>query len=173
MLKQVSQNNKVIEVNSLNITYTTYEDEYHFLFNFNSGFEVIFAIKDSNMVTFLNFITEILDNYSKYSDIIFKEDINNLEVSCTSRLFFMRRDFNIKYDDVKISFNVNIILLNELQKFRNNFIFHPKPIDIDNNIKKELENYINSDKEKHNKKRSRQEEKITVIKRMKTNYFFH
>lgn len=155
-----------VEVNSLNITYTTYEDEYHFLFDFNSGFEVIFAIKDSNINTFLTFITEILDNDNKYRDVIFKENINNLEISCT-----LRRAFNINYNDIKITFNVNQILLNALQNFRDNFTFHPKPIDIDDKIKEELLYYINSGEEKHNKKRSRPEEKITVIKRMKTNYF--
>jgi hypothetical protein len=154
-----------VEVNSLNITYTTYEDEYHFLFDFNSGFEVIFAIKDSNIDRFLTFITEILDNDNKYRYIIFKENINNLDISCT-----LRRSFNINYNDILISFNVNQILLNALQNFRDNFTLHPKPIVIDNKIKEEIEEYINFE-EKSNKKRSRPEEKITVIKRMKTNYF--
>ena len=153
------------EVISLKITYTTYSDEYHFLFNFNAGFEVIFAIKDNNIDTFLNFITEILDEENKYSDIIFKEDINNLEVQLTSRLF-MKRAFSIKYDDIKLSFNVNDILLNELQKFRNNFSFHPKSIVINNNIKKELENYINFDRKK-DKKRYYTEDKNRVSKKPK------
>ena len=144
---------KLFEVNSLNITYTTYSDEYHFLFDFNSGFEVIFAIKDNNIDTFLTFITEILDKDNKYRDIIiFKEEINNLEISCTSE-FFMRRAFNIKYNDIKISFNVNQILLDELQKFHNNFSFQPKPIVINKQIKKEIEEYINYE-EKNGKKRS-------------------
>ena len=169
MFKQVSQNIKTIQVYNLNITYTTYNDEYHFLFDFNSGFEVIFAIKDSNIDTFLTLIIEILDEDNKYRDIIFKEDINNLEISCTSE-FFMRRAFNIKYDDIKITFNVNKILLDALQKFHNNFSFESKPIATTNKIKEELENYINSDETK-NKKRTRPEEKITVIKKIKTNYF--
>ena len=151
------------EVSSLKITYTTYSDEYHFLFNFNAGFEVIFAIKDSNIDTFLTLITEILDEENKYRDIIFKEDINNLEISCK---FFMKRVFNIKYDDIKLSFNVNDILLNELQKFRNNLSFHSKSIVIDNNIKKELENYINFDGKK-DKKRYYTEDKNRVSKKPK------
>jgi hypothetical protein len=136
-----------VEVNSLNITYTTYEDEYHFLFNFNSSFEVIFAIKDSNIDKFLTFIIEILDNDNKYRDIIFKEDINNLEISCTSE-FFMKRSLNVNYNDIKITFNLNQILLNALQNFCDNFTFHPKPIVVDNKIRKELENYINFYEEK-------------------------
>lgn len=165
MLKQVSQNNEVIEVNSLKITYTTYSDEYHFLFNFNAGFEVIFAIKDSNIDTFLTLITEILDEENKYRDIIFKEDINNLEISCTSE-FFMRRSLNVKYDDIKITFNVNQILLDTLQNFYNNFSFHPKSIVIDIKVKEELTNYINFDGKK-DKKRYYTEDKNRPNKKLK------
>ena len=135
---------KLTEVNSLNITYTTYEDAYHFIFEFNSNLEVLFVIKD---IRFFTFITEILDTDNKYRDIIYKEDINNLEISCTSD-FFMKRGFNIKYQDNKISFIVNQVLLNELQNFHNNFAFQPEPIIIDNKIKEELVNYINFDEQK-------------------------
>ena len=160
------------EVRSLKITYTIYSDEYHFLFNFNSGFEVIFAIKDNNIDTFLTFITEILDEENKYRDIIFKEDINNLEISCTTE-FLMRRSLNIKYDDIKLSFNVNQILLDTLQNFYNNFSFHPKPIIINNEVKGELTNYINFDGKKdvnrlnNGKKRYYTEDKNRVSKKPK------
>ena len=61
----------------------------------------------------------------------------------------MRRVLNIKYDDIKISFNVNEILLSGLQNFHHNFTFCSKPIIINNKIKEELYEYIKFDEEKY------------------------
>jgi hypothetical protein len=60
----------------------------------------------------------------------------------------MKRSLNVNYNDIKITFNLNQILLNALQNFCDNFTFHPKPIVVDNKIRKELENYINFYEEK-------------------------
>ena len=60
----------------LNISYTTYEDEYHFNFILYNT-EMIFAIKDSNILKFLEFIKK---SFSVPFKSYFEEDINNLKL---------------------------------------------------------------------------------------------
>ena len=123
----------------LQITYTTYMDEYHFNFAFNSNMEIIFAVKDSNILKFLSFIEESFNTYNKL-DNYFREDINNLEI------YYNNAIFSISYNDVNFEVEYTDDIIKSLVNFYKHFQMVQKPLKINNNIKKELTEYINGNK---------------------------
>jgi hypothetical protein len=123
----------------LNITYTTYRDEYHFNFTFNTNIEIIFAVKDCNILKFLSFIEDFFNKHNKLFSY-FKEDINNLELYCNNVIF------SISYNDINFEVEYNDDILKSLENFYEQFQMVKQPLKIDNIIKKELSEYINGHK---------------------------
>ena len=121
----------------LNITYTTYIDEYHFKFNFNANIEIIFAVREYNILKFLSFIEEMLNKHNKLVNY-FKGDINNLELYCNDNIF------RISYNDIKFEIIYTDDILKSLENFYNQFHMVQQPLKIDNVTKKELAEYIDT-----------------------------
>jgi hypothetical protein len=119
----------------LSISYTTYEDEYHFNFNFDNT-EMIFAIKDSNILKFLEFIKK---SFSVPFKSYFEEDINNLKLHIDEDIL------SISYNDIRYEVKYNNEIIKSLENFYKNFGMTSKPLKVDDDIKEELTNYIIND----------------------------
>jgi hypothetical protein len=119
----------------LSISYTTYENEYHFNFNFDNT-EMIFAIKDSNILKFLEFIEK---SFNSPFESHFEEDINNLKLHTNEDIL------SISYNDIDFEVKYNNEILKSLENLHKEFIMEPVAIKVDDNIKQELTNYIIND----------------------------
>ncbi len=119
----------------LSISYTTYEDEYHFNFNFDNT-EMIFAIKDTNILKFLTFIE---NSFSIPFESYFEEDINNLKLHTDEDIFSF--SYNDIYFEVKYDNELTKALKNLYEKFE----MTSQPLKVDDVIKEELIKYINEE----------------------------
>jgi len=116
----------------LSISYTTYEDEYHFNFNLDNT-EMIFAIKDANILKFLEFIEK---SFNSPFESYFEEDINNLKLHTNEDIL------SISYNDIHFEVKYNNEILKSLENLHKEFQMFPQPLKVNDNIKDELTEYI-------------------------------